>query len=448
MKMLQIDFSKTTGKIKPMHSVNNGPAGSECRGTSNLKYFCDAKIPYMRNHDASFYSGYGGEHTVDVHAIFKNFDADENNPDSYSFEATDNYLKKIAETGGECFYRLGSKIEHETKFGTYPPKDFAKWARICEHIILHYNEGWAKGFHYNIKYWEIWNEPDCADPAGSNPCWQGTFSEFCDFFVTAFKNLKSKFPHLKIGGPALMNTWRDEYNIPFFEALKANNIVLDFYSFHGYAKFPHAFYEQGEKAYELLQKYGVEDKTELILNEWNYVHGWVGEDFRYSIKAIKGLKGSSFIAASMCEGQKSKLDQMMYYDARPSGFNGMFSTDLLDPLKGYYPFKMYSILYDMDSAVYSEYDGEDIYSVAAKSKDKCGVMLTYYSEDDTLPDKSITIHFDGVDVEGNAEIEYYLLDENNDMELVKKEKLTQKVFDAKLDISLHSSYLIVISATE
>ena len=41
-----------------------------------------------------------------------------------------------------------------------PPKDFRKWAQICEHIIRHYNEGWADGHKWDIRYWEIWNEAD------------------------------------------------------------------------------------------------------------------------------------------------------------------------------------------------------------------------------------------------------------------------------------------------
>ena len=45
-------------------------------------------------------------------------------------------------------------------FHVFPPKDFQKWAEICEHIIMHYNEGWANGFHYGIKYFEVWFEPD------------------------------------------------------------------------------------------------------------------------------------------------------------------------------------------------------------------------------------------------------------------------------------------------
>ena len=180
MTSIQIDLSKTRGPIKPMHAVNNGPAGSEVRGTSNLERFRDAGIPFARNHDASFYAGYGGEHTVDVHRIFKNFDADENDPKSYVFAPTDNYLASIEAAGCKTFYRLGASIEHDWKEGTYPPKDFLKWARICEHIIRHYTEGWADGFTYDIPYWEIWNEPDCRNRDGSNPCWQGTDEQFIE----------------------------------------------------------------------------------------------------------------------------------------------------------------------------------------------------------------------------------------------------------------------------
>lgn len=40
-----------------------------------------------------------------------------------------------------------------------PPRDHDQWADICIHIIRHYNEGWANGFHLNLDYWHIWEEP-------------------------------------------------------------------------------------------------------------------------------------------------------------------------------------------------------------------------------------------------------------------------------------------------
>ena len=152
MIRIDIDFKNTAGQINAVNSLNNGPVGSSVRNThSNV--FAALEIPYSRLHDASFNDSYGGEHTVDVHRIFKNFDADENDPASYLFGPTDKYIAQIVAAGTKPFYRLGASIEHGHKVGTQVPKDFAKWARICEHIIMHYNEGWADGFHYGIEYW-------------------------------------------------------------------------------------------------------------------------------------------------------------------------------------------------------------------------------------------------------------------------------------------------------
>ena len=80
-----------------------------------------------------------------------------------AFAFTDAYLKPLVEAGCKIFYRLGVTIENNWKikaYNIYPPKDFAKWARICEHVVRHYNEGWAHGFKWGIEYWEIWNEPE------------------------------------------------------------------------------------------------------------------------------------------------------------------------------------------------------------------------------------------------------------------------------------------------
>ena len=80
--MVTVDFSKKTGKMRPMHCVNNGPVYkfAEDQRITNLDAFAEAGIPYARTHDASFYATYGGEHTVDVHAVFPNFDNDPEDP--------------------------------------------------------------------------------------------------------------------------------------------------------------------------------------------------------------------------------------------------------------------------------------------------------------------------------------------------------------------------------
>ena len=206
MDHVVIDFAQNLGAVKPMHAVNNGPVykfAADQRIT-NLPAYKEAGIPYARTHDASFYATYGGEHTVDIIAIFPNFDADPDDPASYDFRLTDEYMRVIELAGTKPFFRLGNKIEHwPKKYGTLPPKDFHKWAVICEHIIRHYTEGWADGFHMDMPYWEIWNEPDLdRDDSDHKRCWGGTAEQFYEFFNIAATHLKACFPHLKIGGPA------------------------------------------------------------------------------------------------------------------------------------------------------------------------------------------------------------------------------------------------------
>ena len=388
---LRIDFEKTLGKIKPMNAVNNGPAGSAVRNTGNDAAFAAAHIPYARNHDASFYDGYGGAKTVDVHRIFRNFDADENDPASYDFKATDGYVKRVEAAGTHVFYRLGAAIEHQEKCGTYPPKDFAKWARICEHIIRHYNEGWANGFEYGIEYWEIWNEPDCCNPDGSNPCWQGTREQFVEFFCTALPYLKEKFPHLKIGGPAFCGpdgNWgdldapapEDSLQAQLLSEMKKRGLTMDFYSYHCYTSVPEVLGKYIRNGEKLLEKYGF-GGMETILNEWNYNCGWLSDNFTRGIETIFGKKGAAFTSACMSLGQYSSLGMLMYYDARPSAYNGLFKPYTLKINVGYHPFKMFGDLALLGTCAAVENLPEGVYAVAATNGKSHGVMLTRFKDE-------------------------------------------------------------------
>ena len=444
MEMMRVDFSKSCGAVKPMHAVNNGPVYkfAEDQRITNIDRYRAAGIPYARTHDAAFYATYGGEHTVDIHAIFPDFDADPENPESYDFVLTDEYLKVIEFAGTKTFYRLGSKIEHwKKKYGTLPPKDFHKWAVICEHIIRHYTEGWANGFQMDIEYWEIWNEPDLdPDDATHKRCWGGTKAQFFEFYDIAAKHLKKCFPHLKIGGPAIAGNleWADE----FLAQLKA---PLDFFSWHIYASVPEKIVARAEKVRTLLDKYGFE-KTESILNEWNYVRGWTGDDWLYTLRMEKGLKGAAFIAAVMSECQKSSVDMLMYYDARPCGMNGMFSTDFVcDCLKGYYPFRMFNELYKLGESVEVK-NGGDIYGCAARSEKSAAVMLTHYDDDDATEAKTVRVEMRGFNAESGVRAKFYLLDQDRDTELVKEEIFSGDVFTAFVNMQNFSTMLIQLEA--
>ena len=429
--MITIDFNKTTGKIKPMNGVNNGPTPPSVRGMSDFEYFKKANIPFARLHDSAFSTYYGGEYTVDVHRIFRCFDADENDPASYDFGETDKYIRTILESGTGVFYRLGCNIEHGKKYGTFPPKDFGKWARICEHIIMHYTEGWADGFKYDIIYWEIWNEPDCGNPDGSNPCWQGTPEQFGEFFSVAAKYLKQRFPNLKIGGPAF--AWmgnrdvRNELVTRVLEVMKKNDVKLDFVSYHRYAESVEAFCDMIDTANEIYADYGYGD-CEKILNEWSYVRGWLGEDWIYTCEAEQGKKGAAFYSAVMNAAQRKDVDMLMYYDARPGTvMNGMFDQ-FLRPIRGYYSIAAFGELLSLGDCVFST-DEKNVYVCAAKGEGGKEAIAAYFNDDDSAPTKKVDFVLSGA--EGEAEV-CYLGDNGFELrETVKADKftLTLELFD-------------------
>lgn len=416
MERVLVNYGKELGKVKPMHAVNNGPECAKADQTrGNFEDYAAAGIPYARNHDASFCHAYGGEHTVDVHAIFPNFDADVNDPASYEFPCTDKYTQDIIDTGTKVFYRLGSKIEHEVKkYNTLPPKDFRKWAEICEHIIMHYTEGWADGFHHDIEYWEIWNEPDLdPDDSPNKRTWGGTKEQFFDLYEIAAKHLKNRFPHLKIGGPAI--AWNEEWAADFLAEMKKREVEIDFFSWHIYCVEPAKMMEKAERIKKLMDDNGYGD-AESILNEWNYVKGW-DVDWVYSLETMSSMKGAAFTAACMLAAQHSSIDMLMYYDARVNTtMNGLFDLYTLRPLKGYYPFKMFSELYRMSTSVECVIEGEEVYAVGAKGAEgNSSLMLAYYTDDDAAGDKTVRVELDG----GAEQYEIYLLDKEHNCELVQ-----------------------------
>ncbi len=446
MKTLNLDFSNVSGKIKVLNAMNNGPTEMSVRGTGNFDAYKALEIPYARNHDASFYTGYGGEHTVDVHRIFKNFDADENDPKSYVFEPTDKYTVNTFAAGTKIFYRLGASIEHGYKYGTYPPRDFAKWARICEHIIRHYTEGWADGFNYDIEYWEIWNEPDCGNADGSNPCWQGTKEQFVDFYEVVAKHLKSKFSHLKIGGPAFCNSYFKEDNpsdfkLAFLKAVKERNIPLDFYSFHGYLKDVEKVYKLSEAAMKSLEIAGLQ-KPELIYNEWNYVREWSGPEYKYARKMSRGIKGASLNTGVMCATQTSDIDMLMYYDARPSGWCGLFDMCTLEPLKPYYGYYLFKEIPRLGSYVKTETQIGNIWNIAATDGKDGALIVTNYNDDDLAPAEKLTVSVKNKGGKCGTRVEYYLLDEEHNGELIREEEFASDSFTLHLNMKLFDTYLI------
>ncbi len=290
----------------------------------------------------------------------------------------------------------------------------------------------------DIEYWEIWNEPDGSEDAVNKSTWGGTREQFFDLYEITAKHLKSCFPHLKIGGPAI--AWREDWAEDFLKTMNSRQVPIDFFSWHTYCSDAKYVAEKGKRIRKLMDENGYEN-AESNCNEWNYVKGWTSDEWIYTLRQEKGLKGASFISAVMCDCQSSSVDMLMYYDARPCCMNGMFNTDLVcDLLKGYYPFRMWNELYKRGTQLETKVD-ENVFACASKGDDgSVAVMLTHYCDDDNTKSEKVELNI--CDVFGNAKI--YLLDNDHDMELINKIETESGVLNATLDLPLFSTYLIVI----
>lgn len=380
MNKITVNNNKTIGKIKPMHGVGQPPVlGSNF---SKIDYLANASVPFSRLHDVG--GNYGGGRYVDIPNLFRNFDADPLNPEAYDFAFTDLLIAELVKRGIEPFFRLGVSIENMAyikAYHIYPPKDSLKWAQICEGIIRHYNEGWANGFYYNIKYWEIWNEPDNFEEPMENQMWRGTKEQFYELYGVASKYLKKKFPYLKIGGYASCGFYaiteststfancssRYSYFIDFFDGfldyVKKTDCPLDFFSWHSYAEIENNI-KFAAYARNRLDEKGFTN-TEHTLNEWNCRANKKGS-----------LEHASVTAGMMLALQDTSLDSAMFYDARCGigNYSGLFDPVAYEPYPAYYTFVAYGELYRRQNQVEVITDIPGVYAVAAKENSGCLVI--------------------------------------------------------------------------
>ncbi len=437
MKKIVFDKARAFGEFKPFNATNGGPWHKRHvadQPLSNFEAYKAAHIPYSRNHDSALFTIYGGPYSHDITAIFPRFEADVDSPQSYDFACTDEALMVALDAGTKTFFRLGQTIEHQIKkHGTIPPKDFKKWAQISEHIIRHYNEGWADGYTLDFDYYEIWNEPDLyySRTDVKSPTWGGTEAEFYDFFETAAKHLKACFPTIKIGGPAAAGDL--EWMERFIREMSKRGVALDFFSWHIYSAYPEEIMKTATDVRRMLDENGY-TQTESILNEWNYIRGWDKVNYLYSLSAMHGLKCSSFILSTFALCHPERLDMMMYYDTRPSVFCGIFDFYTAKPLKAYYPMAWLGDMRERGLTVLESPKAEDgIYTLAGiDSEGKVTCLVTHYSEDDDTSPREIELDFGT-----NSTWSVYLLDLDHDGEQVC---VTD---DLRFTLGVHSSLKLV-----
>jgi len=170
---------------------------------------------------------------------------------------------------------------------------------------MHYNQGWANGFHYDIRYWEFWNEPDGL-------FWSGTPEQFYSLYGKTALALKSVDPTLKVGGDGKAFAYDDgPYREGFIDYCAAHKLPLDFYSWHTYADGsadPNDAVRLARQIRGVLDTHGF-PKAESILSEWNLT-----PDFTEAEKArLQGVDNAAYIGAVLSYFQDAPIDHAQFY---------------------------------------------------------------------------------------------------------------------------------------
>ena len=399
---IRVDPTRAVGPVKPVNGVGQQPMVGALRDWQMFHYLREAGIPYSRLHDVGGWLG-GGLY-ADIPNLFPDFDADETDPANYRFAFTDALLKALVANGVEPYFRLGVTIENWVEWPgplpplrILPPKDSAKWARICEHVIRHYTEGWASGFRMKIDHWEIWNEPD-GSPDANGCCWHGSFDEFMRLYGVAATHLKAAFPHLKIGGygscgfyagvgsdhvPAANSSPRMEHFVAcahkFLAAARDGGWPLDFFSFHSYSP-PREALRQVRFADELLNGYGfTPDRCERHFNEWL---PYVSHD------NLGGALQAAGVATEMIGLQNGPCDVACLYDARcgVGPYSPLFNPLTFKPHKAYFAFTAFHELRKRGTAVETSVHGADsVCAAAARGQDGSVAVMVANDSDEAVP---------------------------------------------------------------
>jgi len=221
-------------------------------------------------------------------------------PANYDWTRLDQVVANATAAGTEIFVRVGNDKNEDsqgrkcdpTLTTNDPPNDYAVFAQVVKHIMMHVSDGWDNGTFVPFDYLELWNEfyhPNW---------WTGTGAQAVQLYKAVYAACKPSYPNTMFL-PSI-NNWFNSNQVShdFWNYVKDNGTVIDGVAPHLYATHPYRIQERvyssaTDKSWEdLFADVGLPIDTPIYNAEWN----------RSSYnKAGKGnaVPGSTFVAASL-----------------------------------------------------------------------------------------------------------------------------------------------------
>ena len=378
-RRISVDFGKKCGKLKPCHAVSQGARTRGVNLSQDLsREFSEIGIPLVRLHDVEY--PYGSNQFVDIHCIFPDPSKDPEDPESYNFAPTDAYIRAIRDTGADIILRLGESTDpFPKKLYANTPSDLEKWASVCEHIVMHYNEGFAGGYKMNLKHFEIFGGAD--DPR----IFAGRPEEFFELYRIVANRLKERFPRIKVGGYGsggfysfnrLNSTEEQKSYVPFLRAFlryisaPETKAPLDFLTWYSYPTTPEELALYARYARSTLEECG-HKRAKSYLAGYN-THTYLADDI------TEKPSFAAELASDIISLTRSDVDLAVLADSPiAASYGKTFLTGApKESCPVYHVLLMYGELYKLGYAVETVGDSRsEIYTLGATSGDAHALMI-------------------------------------------------------------------------
>ena len=116
-RSINVDFSRSAGKVKPILAINSGPLATASLSVDLSDTLRDIGVSCIRT------EYHPGGRVIDIHTLFPDFNLDERFAESFNFGPTDKYLRAVKDMGASIILRLGESAEpYELKRFSHLPE--------------------------------------------------------------------------------------------------------------------------------------------------------------------------------------------------------------------------------------------------------------------------------------------------------------------------------------
>ncbi len=382
-----IDFSKKSGRIKPLCGVCLGPLFDTAAPVDFTDEYRALGTPVART--AKWDMPEGCCRYLNVSSIFPDPALDERFPESYRFAEADKYMAAIKASGADIYLSLGERHDGYAIKPTRPHVPAEKWARIAEKIILHYNRGWGNGYKYSVKHVEIWPGADKCGAFADNP------EEYYELYRVVANHLKSVFPTLRIGGYSSGGfrsqnrydaTDTERGYVDFLEGFlayisdKTTHAPLDFLSWECRAESGEELSLHSNYARNFLLQYGFKRALSIV------------SELKLDLPSGQPRLSRDYparLAAALIVASDANIDMMFYSDLHPySPDNAVLTVDdCLTPHRygAFGVMSAYGRLYSCGTRVdTTDNYRREVYALAAASDTEGAILIATGSYSGTL----------------------------------------------------------------